>query len=216
MTGKFENIQYPINSSNVLLHPDNDVDLCAIFSGPIYNHFKGRNLQPAIYSLDKNISATDSDFSELLPMEEVTMIGYPNGIWDSVNNGSIARRGIIATTPGDDYLGKKQFVVDMACFPGSSGSPVFLANFGSYADRNGNLAVGSRVKLLGVLYAGPQHKANGEIVVVPVPTNNRPIAETSIPNNLGYVIKSLELAPFEAMADRLLTSESSGPANAGH
>lgn len=216
LTGKFENIQYSIDGSNVLLHPDDSVDLCAILSAPIYNHFKGRNLQPAIYSFDKNISTIESEFSELLPMEEVTMIGYPNGIWDSANNGSIARRGIIATIPGDDYLGKKQFVVDMACFPGSSGSPVFLANFGSYADRNGNLAVGSRVKLLGVLYAGPQHRANGEIVVVPIPTSSRPIAETSIPNNLGYVIKSLELEPLEAMADKLLTSEFSESANAGH
>ncbi|MGB1837119.1 MAG: S1 family peptidase [Marinobacter adhaerens] len=215
LTGNFEIIRYPINSDNVLSHPSEDVDLCAIMSGPLYNHFKDRKLQPAIYSLDKKTSATEADFSELLPMEEVTMIGYPNGIWDSTNNGSIARRGIIATTPSDNYLGKKQFVVDMACFPGSSGSPVFLANFGSYADRNGNISVGSRIKLLGVLYAGPQHRANGEIVVVPVPTSNQPVAQTSIPNNLGYVIKALELEPLEEMAEKLLTSESSGPANAG-
>jgi hypothetical protein len=92
----------------------------------------------------------------------------------------------------------------MACFPGSSGSPVFLANFGNYADRNGNFVVGTRIKLLGVLYAGPQHMANGEIVLVPVPTQNKPMSFTSMPNNLGYVIKAVELQAFEPMAAKLL------------
>jgi hypothetical protein len=133
------------------------------------------------------------------------MIGYPNGIWDSANNGSIARRGIIATIPEDDYLGKKQFVIDMACFPGSSGSPVYLANFGSYADRKGNLNMGTRIKLLGVLYAGPQHTASGEIVLTPVPTQNKPMSFTSMPNNLGYVIKATELDAIESIAETLLT-----------
>jgi hypothetical protein len=204
-TGKFEVITYGI-PNNVIYHPDPEVDLCAILAAPIHQYFKQKNLQPALVHLSKEIAATDSTFSDLLPLEEVTMIGYPNGIWDSENNGSIARRGIIATIPENDYLGKKQFVVDMACFPGSSGSPVYLANFGSYADRNGNINMGTRIKLLGVLYAGPQHTASGEIVLTPVPTNNTSMSLTSMPNNLGYVIKATELDALEAIAENLLTS----------
>jgi hypothetical protein len=199
-TGKFEVITYGI-PNNVIYHPDPDVDLCAILAAPIHQYFQQKNLQPALVHLNKVIAATGSTFSELLPLEEVTMIGYPNGIWDSENNGSIARRGIIATIPENDYLGKKQFVVDMACFPGSSGSPVYLANFGSYADRNGNINMGTRIKLLGILYAGPQHTASGEIVLTPVPTNNKPMSLTSMPNNLGYVIKATELDALEAIAE---------------
>lgn len=204
-TGKFEVITYGI-PNNVIYHPDPEVDLCAILAAPIHQYFKQKNLQPALVHLNKEIAATDSTFSDLLPLEEVTMIGYPNGIWDSENNGSIARRGIIATIPENDYLGKKEFVVDMACFPGSSGSPVYLANFGSYADRNGSITMGTRIKLLGVLYAGPQHTASGEIVLTPVPTNNKPMSLTSMPNNLGYVIKATELDALEAIAENLLTS----------
>ncbi|KJZ12303.1 hypothetical protein TW85_16050 [Marinomonas sp. S3726] len=204
-TGKFEVITYGI-PNNVIYHPDPNVDLCAILAAPIHQYFQQKDLQPALVHLNKEIAATDSTFSEILPLDEVTMIGYPNGIWDSENNGSIARRGIIATIPENDYLGKKQFVVDMACFPGSSGSPVYLANFGSFADRNGNMNMGTRIKLLGVLYAGPQHTASGEIVLTPVPTSNKPMSLTSMPNNLGYVIKAIELDTLEVIAGKLLTS----------
>lgn len=36
------------------------------------------------------------------------------------------RRGITATNINFDYNGKKEFVIDAACFPGSSGFPVFI------------------------------------------------------------------------------------------
>jgi len=209
-TGRFEVITYSIGKNNVIHHPNDEVDLCAILAAPIHQYFKNKSEQPALVHLNKSLIADTETFSDLLPLEEVTMIGFPNGIWDSTNNGAIARRGVIATTPSDDYLGKKQFVVDMACFPGSSGSPVFLANFGNYSDRKGNLVMGTRIKLLGILYAGPQHTANGEIILAPVPTQNRPVALTSIPNNLGYVIKATELNEIEKLASNLLTNSSTG------
>lgn len=211
-TGKYEIITYELDKNNVMFHPSAEVDLCAILAAPIHQYFEQKNLQPALVHLDKEITANIETFAELLPLEEVTMIGFPNGIWDSTNNGSIARRGVIATIPENDYLGKKQFVVDMACFPGSSGSPVFLANFGNYSDRKGNLIMGTRIKLLGILYAGPQHTASGEIVLAPVPTQNKPMSFTSIPNNLGYVIKAVELEALESVAENLLTNSSSGHA----
>jgi len=57
------------------------------------------------------------------------MIGYPNGLWDHVNNLPLIRRGITASHPGVDYQiegqnGPGVTVIDMACFPDSSGSPV--------------------------------------------------------------------------------------------
>ncbi|MCF6193216.1 MAG: serine protease [Kangiellaceae bacterium] len=206
-TGKYEVITYELNKNNVMFHPSAEVDLCAILAAPIHQYFEQKKLQPALVHLDKEITANTETFAELLPLEEVTMIGFPNGIWDSTNNGSIARRGVIATIPENDYLGKKQFVVDMACFPGSSGSPVFLANFGNYSDRKGSLIMGTRIKLLGILYAGPQHTASGEIVLAPVPTQNKPMSFTSMPNNLGYVIKAVELEALESIAENLLTSD---------
>ena len=45
-----------------------------------------------------------------------------------------------------------------------------LFEIGSYQTRKGNFMGTSRIKLLGVLYAGPQHTVEGEVKVVLVPT----------------------------------------------
>jgi hypothetical protein len=125
------------------------------------------------------------------------MVGYPNGIWDSAHNMPIFRKGTTATHPNLDWNNRPEFLIDAACFPGSSGSPVFLLNEGGYMSRNGPIFGKSRLKLLGVLYAGPQHTVEGDIKIVAVPTQNKPIAVASIPNNLGMIIKSRELLAFD-------------------
>ena len=128
------------------------------------------------------------------------MVGYPNGIWDSKNNKPIFRKGITATDIKYDYNGKKEFVIDAACFPGSSGSPVLIFNQGMYTDKFGNTYAGSgRAKLLGVLYAGPQYVTEGEIKTVVIPTVERSIAISQIPNNLGYVIKAERILELEKL-----------------
>jgi hypothetical protein len=87
-------------------------------------------------------------------------------------------------------------MIDAACFPGSSGSPIFLLDEGAYAHRGG-MTMGSRIKLLGTLYAGPQYLTTGEIKIVNVPTASVPIAESKIPINLGLVIKSERILELE-------------------
>jgi hypothetical protein len=57
--------------------------------------------------------------------------------------------------------------------------------------------VGTRIKLLGILYAGPQHTVEGEIRIVKVPTLDRPVSVSTIPNNLGIVVKARKLDAFE-------------------
>ena len=132
---------------------------------------------------------------------------YPNGIWDAKHNLPIIRRGITATHPKLFYNGKPEFLIDAACFPGSSGSPVFLANIGSYVSQDGALCAGSRIALLGTLYAGPQHTATGEVVVVEVPTDTRAMAISTIPNNLGLVIHSSKLIDFEPILEKLISGQ---------
>ena len=50
---------------------------------------------------------------------------------------------------------------------------------------------------MGVLYAGPQHTATGEVKVVEVPSKLDTVAVSLIPNNLGNVIKAREILKFE-------------------
>ncbi len=56
----------------------------------------------------------------------------------------------------------------------------------------------SRIKLLGVLYAGPQHTVEGEVKIVNVPTQQKAVS-LGIPNNLGIVIKAEQLHAFEGL-----------------
>ena len=55
----------------------------------------------------------------------------------------------------------------------------------------------NRILLLGILYAGPQHRVDGTVEVVPVPTGDQVVSRSFIPNNLGYVIKARMLHDFD-------------------
>lgn len=180
------------------MHPDNDVDLCVLPIANIFKKTKTANINLAIAPLDMSMLPTDEQLDDLSALEELLMIGYPNGIWDEYNNKPILRRGVTATHPKLDYNNKKEFMIDMACFPGSSGSPIFIFNEGAYTTRTG-LTIGSNGRLifLGTLYAGPQHIVAGEINMVP--TSNKPIAISQIPNNLGLVIKHTRIKELEAL-----------------
>ena len=114
---------------------------------------------------------------ELNAIENVVMLGYPNGLWDKKNNLPIVRRGVTATPPYIDFEGRPEFIIDCACFPGSSGSPVLLYNVGSFLrKKDSKVRVGGRLKLLGILWGGPQYLAPGEIKAVPIPTAAQQVA----------------------------------------
>lgn len=199
---KSKEYKIPNFANNWIGHPDSDVDLCAISIGGLLNTAKQNNDEFFYIALENSLIMSDSELDKLTAMEDITMIGYPNGIWDSVNNLPILRRGITATHPKINYNGKEEFMIDAACFPGSSGSPVLLLNEGSYATQDA-IVMGSRLKLLGILYAGPQHTASGKIEIVNVPTRQEPIAISRIPNNLGIIIKAKKIFELENEVKRV-------------
>jgi len=157
-------------------HDDPDVDLCAFPIGQLQNQLleQGRSLY--FKSIGDELIPTEGEWSNLLSLEEIVMVGYPNGLWDKAHNMPIFRRGVTATHPRLDHNGRREFMIDAACFPGSSGSPVFLFNPHAYFNPDGNRILGTRFKFLGVHYAGPQQLATGEIVMMAAPTLPRPVA----------------------------------------
>ena len=134
-------------------HPDNSVDLFAL---PVHMLLRGLpaicdDLVHAFVGLG-NIP-DDKAVAEMDAIEDVLMIGYPQGLIDSVNNTPITRRGITATPYSADYLGLPQFLLDIACFPGSSGSPVYVHQKGIFANKMGTGVSlgGERLLFLGVV-----------------------------------------------------------------
>lgn len=189
-------------------HPDDAVDLAVFPCASLLNQAAESNLSFFYITLEPSLIPDRTKVENLIGFDDIVMVGYPNGLWDSVNNLPILRAGKTATHPKYDYEGKPYFLIDCACFPGSSGSPVFVYDRSGWSDRHGNVNIGQeRLLFLGVLFAGPQHIAVGEVGTIEIPELARVAqAISSIPNNLGFVIKSEKLLDFEPILRRLQDS----------
>ena len=166
--------------------------------------------KPFFFALNSSYIADEEYLKSITQTDEVIMIGYPGGLWDDVNNQPIFRKGILATSPRKNFQGRREFLIDMPVYWGSSGSPVLLFSDGMYFDRNsGSGMLGGRVKLLGINYATITNTVTGKVVPVPVPTvvesepdtrsaTNSQVPNTTqrfsleakmgIPNNIGIII----------------------------
>lgn len=191
----------------IVYHPSIDVDLAAIFLQPLSEIFF-QKAKEKLYniSLTKENIPTENDLLNLKAMEEVIMVGFPLGLSDDVNNLPLLRKGVTASHPAINFQGKKDFVIDMACFPGSSGSPVMIAHQGSFTDKHGSLSLGgSKFFLLGVLHSGPQMNAQGKIEIRNIPMVQVPVSVTQLMIHLGYVHKSILIAELEQQIKTVAT-----------
>ncbi|MBP6083477.1 MAG: trypsin-like peptidase domain-containing protein [Providencia sp.] len=189
-----------------LYHPNPDVDLVAVLIGYSLNYALNKGVEYYFRSLSKDILPTQSVLNELYTVEDIIMIGYPNGLWDEKHNLPIYRKGVTATHAGLNLNGRPEFLIDAACFPGSSGSPVFLFNKGGYINKNGSFVIGgtTRIVLLGTLWGGPTYTSEGEVKVVNIPTSTKPISVSKIPSNLGFVIHASELLVFDKIIEKFI------------
>lgn len=180
-------------------HPDPEVDLCCITILPLLKEAEKRNIKLYYQPLSNSMIPDETKLDKLDGYEDVIMVGYPNSLWDDVHNMPLIRKGITATWPRLNFKNKKEFLIDAACYPGSSGSPVMICDTGSYDSREGELMMGKRLMLLGVQYAVPVRTAEGRIKVTTLDELDLKLkAEVQEMLNLGYIIKSeciLDLIP---------------------
>ena len=107
-------------------HPNLDVDLACINVSSIahtdafFQCLDGKFFKPI-------------DYEKVLLGSDVIFVGYPDGLYDPVNNLPLIRKGSIASMPNVDFNGSGQIIIDAQIFPGSSGSPVFVAWDGKYS-----------------------------------------------------------------------------------
>lgn len=203
-SGKFVTCKIGISEPNSYIdHPESEIDLCAIPFGNIMNQASDAKMPIFVQYIDQDIIPDEGDWQYFDAMEEVTMIGCPNGIYDEVNNLPMARRGITASPLSKKYNGKEEFMVDMACFPGSSGSPVFIYDRNGFLDRRtNNYNIGQqRIVFVGILYAGPQIANNGQIIL-----GQPPRIMVAAMMHLGNVIRSSALHAIDAEFRRLFES----------
>ena len=213
-------------------HPDASVDLSVLPVVPALNHMEAQGKRPFFFALNSSYIADDAYLKSITQTDEVIMIGYPGGLWDDVNNQPIFRKGILATSPRKNFQGRREFLIDMPVYCGSSGSPVLLFSEGAFLDRNkgvgaNGVMLGGRLKLLGINYATITNTVTGRVVPVPVPTvvedematsnmtNGQPSgrsqrfsleAQMGVPNNIGIIIQASRLKEIEEMFANILRS----------
>lgn len=132
--------------------------------------------------ISSEIILEESRWEDLDAIETVITMGYPDSRRDVVNNLPIFRRGITATHPSFDFMGRPEFLVDLPCFKGCSGSPVFAQ-------------IDKRVRLLGIMYQMQTAKTSGAFEPeIETLSSVKPVVE--IPMNLGQAIKATKLLDF--------------------
>lgn len=185
-------------------HPTQDVCFC--FVNPLFEAVKKLTGKDVYYiPIEESLIYSEEELKSLSTLEPVVMVGYPTGLWDTLYNYPLFRTGVTSSRPAYDFNTKNIGLVDMACFPGFSGSPIFIMNENGYSDKNGTTYLGAqRLIFLGVLYAGPTVNLNGEIIVVDVPTQQKAFSQMRTMINLGYYIKAHELREFKTIIKNFL------------
>ena len=179
--------------SAVLMHPDPEVDLCLI---PVAHEALKAGLHKSEFISSKDIFGLQQ-LNDLTAIESIVMIGYPDGIIDQKGLYPIVRQGITATPVYEDFDSRPDFMIDCACFPGSSGSPVFLFDQVGYVRKNNDVQLGSiRFGLLGFLYAGPVMNQEGKIVSARPPKALSKMVEVPLMLNLGFCVRAEQLEAF--------------------
>jgi hypothetical protein len=190
-------------------HPDVSVDLCAILILPIHDALieEGLNIHTKYWAESSIPDAKRlSDFEAVV---DVIMAGYPFGMQDELLKTPIFRKGITATPPASRFNDNPEFLVDIAAFKGSSGSPIFLYYPGPYVD-SGEIKNQGKILLIGVLYRGDPRPVPTQVEIARSNMKTQMLVNAYLPNHLGYAIQATEITgPLKgAVIERINEMES--------
>jgi len=172
-------------------HDDPNIDIAILPLSLNLNDILTNETKLFNISIPQEAIPNESQTNEFDALEEIIFVGYPNGLWDSRNNLPLIRKGITATPIEINFENKPIFLIDGSVFPGSSGSPVFLYNKGMIPDRHGNVQIGSRLLLLGILSAAC-YKEDHNILEM-IESVSKPGITTREMIDIGIVYKSTEI-----------------------
>lgn len=203
-----------IDTDSTIFHPNPEIDLAIVPLQPTFDEFQNDGIIPFFVFFEPKIIPSNDEWKSLDAIESVTMVSYPKGLRDNVNNLPIFRQGTTATHPSFNFEGNPYFLVDLPCYPGCSGSPVFLfdQNRVLYDRNEKRTVVSNRFRLLGIQFGTPSLRTESDVVAVSSQSDTTQLKAISpLYINIGFVIKSTELHAFKIiLADILgLTIKSS-------
>lgn len=147
-----DTIQVNFEKKNFIGHPDEKIDVAVANVSPLLNALKEKGVEPFWMHISPNLIPAEKDTEIFFtPAEEIYFVGYPNGLWDDINNLPIIRKGITATPYYINFKDEKKFLIDASVFPGSSGSPVFIYYKGTFSDKFGKIYEGNKLYFIGII-----------------------------------------------------------------
>ncbi|AFU68154.1 hypothetical protein P700755_001216 [Psychroflexus torquis ATCC 700755] len=147
---KINKIRVELSAATFLSTANKDLDLAIHPIAPLINQLNSNNTPVFYRTIDESIIPSKKQIEELSAIEDVTFIGYPSGLLDRVNLTPLIRRGITSSPIWNNFNGEQKFLIDAGVYPGSSGSPVFIFNQGSYG-HSGGIIMGTRLIFVGIL-----------------------------------------------------------------
>jgi S1-C subfamily serine protease len=169
------------------VHPDPEVDLAIIPLRPLERAARDLGVQLYYHAIDSERIPDVATVRGFDALEDVLFVGYPSGVWDQVNLMPILRRGTTATPLELDFEGHKQFLIDAAVYPGSSGSPVFVVRDDPLRPRGDSART---IWFAGVVAAVFFREEANQLVPGPVPAQTQAQSIGAEMIDLGLVIKS--------------------------
>lgn len=209
--GSFSEHAMPIRLplAHCIHHPRDEVDVCIIPCGSL---FGGDHRIQSMQLTEDNIPS-EAILEGLTAMEDTVMIGYPNGLYDTVHNLPILRRGTTASHPSMDFDGGPVGILDLACFPGSSGSPVVILNEGTFVHKERGVLSGSRLYFLGIAFGMAVYRADGTIEKREIPATLVRTPVTGIPIHITYYVKSRMLKDFRPIIEEAMARAAQAASN---
>lgn len=110
------------NDLSSVLHPEYDLGYVCINS--IIDLCKKSNPMDVTFITKEDII---NDISLFSLIENALVLGYPLCLQSNSFSYPIIRSGVVATSLQNKFTNKEEFLTDIQCFHGSSGSPVFVS-----------------------------------------------------------------------------------------
>jgi hypothetical protein len=194
-SGKFDLCE--VGKGDIFFPDDDSIDLAGIPIAGLFEQLKAKGT-PAFYrAVGTDAFPSGEEWQDFDVLEDCIMVGCPNGLYDSTNNFAIFRKGCTASSLAVDYEGREEFLIDIACFGGSSGSPIFTYNPAiKFSREKKQFELGGRgLRFVGVLYAGPTYMHEGKVIM------RTPVVNLRTTMHLGFAIKSTQV---RGLIDKIL------------
>jgi hypothetical protein len=191
-----ENVQ-----GTCVYHENDRVDLCAVPLSGFLSGLETADTTLRVKYFDKTAIRDDDNLSYLGAINDIYMVGFPDGLFDTHRCYPIVRKGITASVPFLDFENEvvrnagvdSVFLIDMPVFPGSSGSPVLLFKENRYLDgEEQEEKTGGKFLLLGVASSTYLIKDRPNVITIDR-TGNFCLRPTDVPSNLGFAVRAKEI-----------------------